>query len=328
MAVALHARIEHWPFVRPFTISRGSRNEAVTLVVELTDGRATGRGESMPYARFGEDTERALDEVEALAANGIIADREALNAELPAGAVRNALDCALWDLEARTSGTPAWKLAGLPSPGPVLTTYTISLDSPAEMARQAAGASDRPLLKIKMGGSPEAEAERLRAVRRAVPRTRLVVDANEGWTPALYAELAPVIAEAGVELVEQPFPEGEDGVLAELPHPVPLCADESCRTRAQLDRVAGLYDCINIKLDKAGGLTEAIALHHAARERGLGVFLGCMMAGSLAIAPALLLAGVADFVDLDGPLYLRHDREGGVCYEGATLHPPPAGFWG
>ena len=328
MTATIHARIEHWPLARPFAISRGVRHEATTLVVEITEDGHTGRGEAVPYPRFGETPEGTLAAVQAIAAEDTLPDRPSLAARLPAGAARNALDCALWDLESKRTGRPVWDLAGLSEPQPTFTAYTISLGEPAEMARAAAEAKDRPLLKIKLGGDPGQEASRLTAVRRAAPDARLVVDANEGWSPGTLTDLAPVLAKTRVELVEQPLPEGADAELASLHYPVPLCADESCRTRTDLARTAALYDYVNVKLDKAGGLTEALALCEEAKERELGIFLGCMLAGSLAIAPAMLLAEFADYVDLDGPLHLRLDRLNGLRVEDSLLHPPRSELWG
>ena len=287
-----------------------------------------GRGESVPYPRLGETPESVLKTVDHLHETGLPQDRMELQARLPAGSARNALDCALWDLEAKEQGVPVWMSAGLPEPRPLVTAFTISLDSPEAMGQQAAEAASRPLLKIKMGGEAEREAERLRSVRQNAPQSRLVVDANEGWSAATLHSLLPVLSETRVELLEQPLPEGSDGELQAGALSVSLCADESCRTREDLPLLAGRYDLVNVKLDKAGGLTEALALLREARARGFGIFVGCMMAGSLATAPAFLLAGVADYVDLDGPLYLKQDREGGIQAEGSLLQPPAASFWG
>ena len=328
VAARLQARIEHWPLSRPFSISRGTRTEATTLVVEIERGGIIGRGESVPYPRLGETPESALASVKGLADQGLPSGRDELQERLPAGSARNALDCAFWDLEAKTSGMPVWKAAGLPEPRPLVTAYTISLGTPEAMGRQAAEAAKRPLLKIKLGGSAEHEAERIRCVRRNAPESRLVVDANERWSHESMRSLLPVLAESGVELLEQPLPEGADEEVHTGGTSVPLCADESCRTREDLGRLAGRYRYVNVKLDKAGGLTEALALSREARIRGFGVFVGCMMAGSLATAPAFLLAATADYVDLDGPLYLKQDRPGGLRAEGSLLHPPEAGFWG
>ncbi len=328
MPVSLQAKIERWPLARPFAIARGTRTEAATLVVEIARNGVTGRGESVPYARLGETPDSALAVLSNIRAQDMPSDREELQRRMPAGSARNALDCAFWDLEAKASGTPVWKLAGLPEPKPLVTAYTISLDSPEAMGRQAEEAASRPLLKVKLGGDADREAERIRAVAKRAPKARLVVDANEGWSLDTLRGMIPVLADAGVELLEQPLPEGAEPQLETLQSPIPLCADESCRTRGDLDRVEGAYGFVNVKLDKAGGLTEALALNAEARRRGLGVFVGCMMGGSLSTAPAFLLAASADYVDLDGPLYLAKDREGGFRAEGSVLHPAEAGFWG
>ena len=246
---------------------------------------------------------------------------------LPPGAARNAVDCALWDLEAKLCGRPVWQLAGLPAPEPLVTAYTLGIDRPERMAEAARAVRDRPLLKIKLAGDG-ADLERVRAVRTAAPEARLVVDANEAWNLATYEALAPRLGELGVALLEQPFPAAEDGNLAALPHPVPVCADESCHVTADLERLRDRYDFVNIKLDKTGGLTEALALRQAARAAGFGVMVGCMVGTSLAMAPAFLVAQGADVVDLDGPLLLARDRESGIVYEGSRMLPPPASLWG
>ena len=324
----LRARIERWPLRRPFAIARGARTEAVTLAVEIERDGIVGRGESVPYSRLGETPELALASANDFAKRGLPRERGELQERLTAGCVRNALDCAYWDLEAKESGVPVWRTAGLPEPRPLTTAYTISLDSPEAMGEQAREAAGRPLLKVKLGGDPEREPERLRSVRRGAPETRLVVDANEGWSVSTMRSLLPVLVETGVELLEQPLPEGDDGEIGLANCPVPLCADESCRTRAELERLEGRYSYVNVKLDKAGGLTEALALAREARSRGFGVFVGCMLAGSLATAPAFLLAATADYVDLDGPLYLKRDRPDGFQARGSLLIPPEHGFWG
>lgn len=328
MSFALHSRIEHWPLVRPFSIARGTRTEAVTLVVELARDGCVGRGESVPYARYDESPQSVLAQVDGLHADGLELDRESLAKRLPAGAARNAIDCALWDWEAKRQGQPVWQLAGLPKPKPLTTAFTVGLGTPEEMGTAAGQAKDRPLLKVKLGGDAANEPARIRAVRKAAPDARLVVDANEGWTLETAQGMAPVLAECGVELLEQPFPAAEDSQVAKLPKTTPLCADESCHTRDGLGQIAELYQFANVKLDKAGGFTEALALCHAVKERGLGLFVGCMLAGSLATAPALLLAGLADYVDLDGPLYIKHDRFGGIRYEESLLHPASSNLWG
>ena len=325
-ARALTVGSESWPIRGVFTISRGSRTSADVVVVEIAAGDAVGRGECAPYPRYGESPLSTTRQIEAL--RGEIEDglsRAELQSRLPAGAARNAIDAALWDLEAKRSGTPAWKLAGLAQPAPLITAYTLSLDTPARMAA-AAAAAPRPLLKLKLGG--EGDVERVRAVRMSAPDSRLIVDANEAWTPEVLAIAAPAMAALGVELIEQPLPAGEDGALATLERPVPVCADESCHGEASLAGLAGRYELVNIKLDKTGGLTAALALAVEARARGFGIMLGSMLGTSLGMAPAVLMGAMAAYVDLDGPLLLDRDREPGIRYEGSVMHPPPAGLWG
>jgi L-alanine-DL-glutamate epimerase-like enolase superfamily enzyme len=306
-----------------FTISRGSRSEARVLTVRIERGGVTGRGECVPYARYGETMESAAAQIASLPPD---VTRDALQALLPPGAARNAVDCALWDLEAKDAGRRVWQIAGLPPPGPVPTAFTLSLDTPERMRQAAARNAHRPVLKIKLG-TPD-DLPRIESVRAAAPASRLIVDANEGWTPVTYARLAPHLAALGVALVEQPLPAGQDEALAALPRPVPVCADESCHTRASLPALAGHYDMVNIKLDKAGGLTEALALRDAARRMGFGVMVGCMVGTSLAMAPAVLLAQGTDIADLDGPLLLAEDRAHPLCYDLAGVHPPDAALWG
>src|SRR5262245_38533123 len=322
VALKVHARTETWPIAGTFVISRGAKREAAVVVAEVSDGTHTGRGECTPYARYGETVDGVL---EAIAAQGEVRDRAELAQRMPAGAARNAVDCALWDWEAKRTGISAARLAGLPRLHAVTTAYTISLADPGEMAK-AAAAGAMPLLKLKLGGP--GDAERMRRVRAACPETRLIVDANEAWTPEALPELMAVAAETRIETVEQPLPAGADVALAEIAHTVPVCADEALHTRAGLDDLATRYDAVNIKLDKAGGLTEALALAAAARAAGLRIMVGCMVATSLAMAPALLLAQSADWVDLDGPLLLARDRQPGLSYVGALVHPPQPALWG
>src|SRR6202521_4198389 len=322
MAAKLSARCEGWPIRGVFAISRGAKTEANVVVAEISDGAATGRGECVPYARYGESVESVIAAIEGLK-NAVAAglDRKALQAALPAGAARNAVDCALWDLEAKRTGRRAWELAGLAAPEPVVTAFTISLGAPAARG-EAAARAPYPLLKLKLGA--DGDPARLAAVRAAVPAARLIVDANEGWRPEnLEKHLA-----AGGEVVEQPLPAGADDALARIKRPVPVCADESIHHRVGLTLLAGKYDAVNIKVDKAGGLSEALALADEAAGAGFAVMVGCMVATSLAIAPALLLAGSAAFVDLDGPLLLARDRPDGLRYEGARVFPPAAALWG
>ncbi|MEA2935749.1 MAG: L-Ala-D/L-Glu epimerase [Variibacter sp.] len=327
MPIKLSVEIAGFPIAGTFTISRGSRTEATVVVVTLVDGHAFGRGECVPYARYGETADSvvaALTELTQEIASGL--DRHALQTRLPAGAARNALDCAFWDLEAKRSGKRVHELAGLPVPRDLLTAYTISLGSPEVMAVAARDAAARPLLKLKLGG--EGDPERLAAVRAAAPASELIVDANEAWRPDQLVGHLQACAAAGVTLVEQPLPTGNDDALALVPHPVPVCADESVHDRASLGSLRGKYDAINIKLDKAGGLTEALALAQEAERLDFRIMVGCMVSTSLAIAPAVLVAQRAQVVDLDGPLLLARDRPDGITYSGSVLHPPAAALWG
>jgi L-alanine-DL-glutamate epimerase-like enolase superfamily enzyme len=314
---------ETFPLRAAFTISRGSRTEAQVLTVTVARGGATGRGECVPYARYGESVGSVAAQIRALPPD---IDRAALQAALPPGAARNAVDCALWDLEAKLARRRVWELAGLPAPGPVVTAYTLSLDAPERMEAAARAHAHRPLLKIKLG-TPD-DMPRLEAVRRGAPAARLIVDANEGWTAEIYAELAPHLRRLGVEMVEQPLPAGQDQALAEIARPLPVCADESCHDRGSLPALAGKYDMVNVKLDKTGGLTEALALAAAARTAGFGVMVGCMVGTSLAMAPAVLVAQGAAIVDLDGPLLLARDRDPPLRYDAAGVHPPVPALWG
>jgi L-alanine-DL-glutamate epimerase-like enolase superfamily enzyme len=327
MATLLTVRVERWPIAGRFVISRGARSEAVVVVAELADGAARGRGECVPYPRYGETVESVVAAIEAFrqpVAGGL--DRAALQAALPPGAARNALDCALWDLDAKRRGRRVHALLGLAPPRPLTTAYTISLGSPEAMAEAAAKAAARPLLKIKLGGS--GDPARLAAVRRAAPSSELIVDANEAWTKADLEENFAACAAAGVRLIEQPLPAGDDAALAGLARPVRVCADESVHDRASLPRLVGRYDAVNIKLDKTGGLSEALALRDDAERLGFAVMVGCMVATSLAMAPALLVAQRAEFVDLDGPLLLARDRPDGLRYEASLVHPPAFELWG
>jgi L-alanine-DL-glutamate epimerase-like enolase superfamily enzyme len=323
----LAARIEHWPIAGSFTISRGAKTEAVTVVAEVSRDGLTGRGECVPYPRYGETPEAtlaALQAMQAPVARGL--DRQALQAAMPAGAARNALDCALLDLEAKASGQRIWSLLGRPAPRPCTTAYTISLGSPEAMAAATAKAAHRPLLKIKLGG--DGDGMRIAAVRKAAPESELIVDANEAWTADSLERNLADCAQAGVTLVEQPLPAGQDAALARIRRPVAVCADESVHDRASLDGLRERYDAVNIKLDKAGGLTEALVMADAAQALGFQIMIGCMVATSLAMAPAMLLAPQARFVDLDGPLLLARDRDGGLRYDGSLVYPPEAALWG
>lgn len=314
---------ERFRLAEAFTISRGSRTEARVLTVRVTEGGVTGRGECVPYARYGESLDSVTAEIEGLP---LPLTRERLQELLFAGAARNALDCALWDLEAKQAGKRVWELAGLPAPGPLVTAFTLSLDTPAKMEAAAARNAHRPLLKIKLGA--EGDMPRLEAVRRGAPHARIIVDANEGWTAEVYEDLAPHLVRLGVSLVEQPLPAGADEILAEIARPLPVCADESCHDRASLPDLAGKYDFVNIKLDKTGGLTEALALRGVAHAQGYGIMVGCMVGSSLAMAPAVIVAQAAAVVDLDGPLLLAEDRPHPLRYDAAGVHPPDRELWG
>ncbi|GAB4266832.1 MAG: dipeptide epimerase [Pararhodobacter sp.] len=306
-----------------FTISRGSRTEAKVLTVRIERDGLVGWGECVPYARYGETLESVTAQIEGLP-GGI--DRKALQAALPAGAARNAVDCALWDLEAKRAGKRVWQLAGLSAPGPRTTCFTLSLDTPEKMRAAAARNAHRPVLKIKLG-TPD-DMARLEAVRAGAPGARIVVDANEGWSAEVYSDLAPHLLRLGVEMVEQPLPAGQDDLLAEIARPLPVCADESCHDRASLPALRGKYDMVNIKLDKAGGLTEALALRDAARAEGYRVMVGCMVGTSLAMAPAVLVAQGAEVTDLDGPLLLAEDRDCPLVFDAEGVHPSEPGLWG
>ena len=328
--VTLDVTVEAFPLANPFTISRGTRTEATVVVARLGDGTHEGYGECVPYARYGETVEGVCDTIRAQAdALGGGMDRAALGEALPNGAARNALDCALWDLEAKRAGRRAWEIAGLDEPGPLATVLTISLAEPAAMEAAAKDAvrDGRTLLKVKLGGRDGGDAERMEAVRAAAPGATLIVDANEGWRADELDRYLAAAREARVAMVEQPLPAGEDAALDGIEAGVPLGADESAHTRADLDRLA-MYDVVNVKLDKAGGLTEALAMAREAEARGFALMVGCMMATSLAMAPATLPAQAARFVDLDGPLWMARDRRPGLRYEGERVWPPEAEVWG
>ena len=310
-----------------FRISRGARTETPTIVAEIEEAGEVGTAECVPYPRYGESHESVTAEIESVRAaiEGRLS-RAALQDALPAGAARNALDCALWDLEAKQSGKRAWEVAGIEPPPPVTSAMTLSLDTPESMAEAARAAANLPLLKLKVTG--EGDLERVTAVRDGAPNSRLIVDANEGWRPEMLDSLLPALVELGVEMVEQPLPAESDDALLGREFAIPVCADEACHTRADLDRLQGRYSMINVKLDKCGGLSEALALVREARARGFRVMVGCMVGSSLAMAPAMLLTPFADYVDLDGPLLLARDCEPGLRYDGTTVHPPEAGLWG
>ncbi len=327
MSRTLNAGAESWPIAGGFTISRGTKTEARVVAVEICDAVARGRGECVPYARYGETVDSVIAEIEEqrpfVEAGG---DRFALRDRMKAGAARNAIDCALLDIEAKRKGVAAWRLLDLPQPEPLLTAYTISLGTPEKMAADAARAAARPLLKVKLGGNNDPAA--IAAVRRGAPEARLIVDANEGWTADTLAENLDACADAGVELIEQPLPADDDTALKDRDGRVTVCADESVHTAGDLAALADRYDAVNIKLDKAGGMTEARAMLDVAADNGLKIMIGCMLATSLAMAPACLLAGRADYVDLDGPLLLSRDRVPGLVYYGSMIEPPRRELWG
>lgn len=323
MTLRLEAAAETWPLAESFTISRGSKRDAHVVVAQVSDGKVTGRGECVPYGRYGESVESVLAQLRTAAAGDIRDERR----RLPAGAARNALDCALWDFDAKSTGRNAADLAGIPAQAVVATCYTISLAAPAAMAARARDVAHLTLLKLKLGGG-NLDAERMRAVRAARPDARLVADANEAWSEADLAPLLQVAADAGIELIEQPLPVHADLALRSVPHSVPVCADESVHTTADLDRIRDRYEAVNIKLDKAGGLTEALRMQQRAQRLGLRVMVGCMVGTSLAMAPALLLAQAADWVDLDGPLLLARDRSPGLDIRDGMIQPAPPTLWG
>jgi L-alanine-DL-glutamate epimerase-like enolase superfamily enzyme len=327
LTLHVESRMESWPIAGSFTISRGAKREAVTVVAEVSQDGVTGRGECVPYPRYGETPEAALETLRAVAdaiAGGLT--REALQSAMPPGAARNALDCALIDLAAKRASQRAWTVLGQSEPKACITAYTISLGTPEAMTEATAKAAHRPLLKIKLGG--ESDPARIAAVRRAAPKSELIVDANEAWTAENLEQNLNACAEAGVTLVEQPLPAGRDDVLGRIKRPIAVCADESVHDRKSLDGLRERYDAVNIKLDKAGGLTEALAMADAARALGFDIMVGCMVATSLSMAPAMLLTPLARFVDLDGPLLLARDRDHGLRYDGSLVYPPDATLWG
>ncbi|MEO0820914.1 MAG: N-acetyl-D-Glu racemase DgcA [Pseudomonadota bacterium] len=333
MALTLAVETKRFKLREAFTISRGTRTEVTVVEARLSDGTHEGRGECVPYPRYGESPESVVSAIEGMReqiAGGLV--RVALQSALPAGAARNALDLAFWDLEAKQAGLRVWQLDAYKAlggwiPGPIHTAYTLSLDTPAAMGKAAAANAQRPILKIKLGGGAE-DIDRLKAVRAGAPDTRLVVDANEGWQVLDYGNNVLKLKNLGVEVIEQPVPAKADAPLAKLSRPVPLCADESCHDRATLPQVAGKYDMINIKLDKAGGLTEALELRRAGEAEGFRIMVGCMMSTSLGVAPAVLLAAGTALVDLDPPMLLAEDRDPALVVDEAGIHPPEPALWG
>jgi L-Ala-D/L-Glu epimerase len=322
----IDAKEEVWPLKEVFRISRGSCTEVRVVVVTVNDGENSGRGEGVPIARYNQTIDSVLAEIQSIKSENNL-ERIAIQKLLPAGAARNALDCALWDLEAKRSGKRVWERANVPLVSEVETSFTISLDTPDKMAAAAQAAANCPLLKLKLGGD-DPDLARVEAVREAAPMARLLVDANESWSPEHYRKIAPALKELGIELIEQPFPANTDEVLEALDHPVPVCADESCHTTADLARLRKRYEMINVKLDKTGGLTEAVRLCENARQGGFKLLIGCMVCTSLGIAPARLLANATDYVDLDGPLLLARDREHPLVYENGRIGIPPRELWG
>jgi len=328
MKRSLTVEVERFPIAGTFRIARGAKTEAVVVVCTIRNGAFSGRGECVPYPRYGETVESVAAQIHEIAdaiANGLT--RQELAESFPAGAARNAVDCALWDLEAKMQDRRVFQLIGQNTPQPLVTTQTISLGTPEEMAREAQRHSSRPVLKFKVG-MPEGDAERIEAVRTAAPNSQLILDANEGWTESNLEENLSIASSFGVALVEQPLPAGKDAILATVSHSVPLCADESLHTRSDLADLRGRYDAVNIKLDKTGGLSEALLLKAEAERLGFSIMVGCMVGSSLAMAPAFLVAQGAQFVDLDGPLLLAKDRKPGLLYEGALVHPPESELWG
>jgi L-Ala-D/L-Glu epimerase len=322
----IEATEEIFPLNHPFRISRGSRTEACVVTVNINDAQYAGRGEGVPISRYNQSADSVLRQIKSIARVGNL-DRDKLPKLLPAGAARNALDCALWDLEAKRSSKRAWELANIPITDEVATSFTISLDTPATMADAAAAARELPILKLKLCGD-DGDLARVEAVGAAAPKARLLIDANESWSPRHYRNIAPALKELGVELIEQPFPANADDVLETLAHPIPVCADESCHTTADLPRLKNRYEAINIKLDKTGGLTEALQLYQRARENNFKILIGCMVCTSLSIAPARLLASNAEWVDLDGPLLLARDRDHGLPYQNGRIGVPARELWG
>jgi L-alanine-DL-glutamate epimerase-like enolase superfamily enzyme len=322
----IEAREEIFPLNHPFRISRGSRTEAHVMLITVSHGQYVGRGEGVPIARYNQSATTVLAQIESIRRVRDL-NRDNLQQLLPPGAARNALDCALWDLEAKRSGKRVWELANIPPLDHVETSFTISLNTPERMADAAAAAAELPLLKLKLGGD-DADLARIERVHSAAPKARLLIDANESWSPRHYRRIVPALKELGVELIEQPFPSDADDVLQTLDHPIPICADESCHTTGDLHRLKNRYEVINVKLDKTGGLSEALQLCHRTRENGFKLLIGCMVCTSLSIAPARLLASTADWVDLDGPLLLARDRDHPVPYESGTIGIPARELWG
>ena len=322
----LRVNEQSWPLDKPFRIARGTRTEARVVIVTVTDGKYTGRGEATPIARYDQSVASVSAQIESMKSESNL-DRQQIQKLLPAGAARNALDCALWDLQAKTSGKRTWELANIPVVDAVETAFTISLDTPERMAATARAYTGMPILKLKLAGD-DLDLPRVEAVRKEAPVARLLIDANESWSPLHYRHIVSALCELRVELIEQPFPADADDILETLDHPVPVCADESCHTTADLPRLVNRYEAINVKLDKTGGLTEALLLSTSARRSGFKILVGCMVCTSLGIAPARILASGADWLDLDGPLLLAGDRHHGLPYQNGKIGLPSRELWG
>jgi L-alanine-DL-glutamate epimerase-like enolase superfamily enzyme len=322
----IKAREETWPLKQLFRISRGSRTEAQIVVVKVQDGAHAGCAECVPLARYNQSVASVLAQIESIQDKKDF-NRQILQQLMPPGAARNALDCALWDLEAKASGKRVWEIADIPIAAEIETSFTISLDTPEKMAAAATANRNLPILKLKLGGDVD-DLARVQAVRGVVPSVRLLIDANESWTAEHYREIVPALKQSGIELIEQPFPANADEVLEILDHPIPVCADESCHTTADLQRLTNRYEAANVKLDKTGGLTEALRLCERAREKGFKILIGCMVCTSLGIAPARLMAATAQWIDLDGPLLIGRDRDHAIPYENGRIGLPPRELWG
>lgn len=320
------AHEQSWPLDKAFRTARGPSNEARVVVVTVSNGQCVGRGEAAPIRRYNESPSSVVDQIKSIE-NTAALDRSKLQKLWPANSARNALDCALWDLESKILGKRIWELTNIPLRQEVVTAFTISLDTPAAMHSAAKANPNVPILKLKLGGD-DLDLPRVEAVRTAAPSARLLIDANESWSPAHYRNVVPALKQLGVELIEQPFPADWDEILTTLDHPIPVCADESCHTSADLPRLTNRYEMLNVKLDKTGGLTEALLLIEAARKAGFKLLIGCMVCTSLGIAPARLLASVADYADLDGPLLLAGDRHHGLQYQDCRVGIPSRQLWG
>jgi len=324
--LTIEAREEIWPLKGPFRISRGSRTEAQVVFVTVSDGEHTGRSECVPIKRYGQTVQSVIAQIDSIRRENNL-DRQRLQKLLPASAARNALDCALWDLESKISSKRVWELANIPVISEVVTSFTISLDTPKKMGAAAKASSTSPILKLKLGGD-SSDLASVKAAREAAPSSRLIIDANESWSAEHYEEIVPALKKLGIELIEQPFPADADEVLESLDHPIPVCADESCHTTTDLPRLTNRYETINVKLDKTGGLTEALRLCENARQSGFKLLIGCMVCTSLGISPARLLATFAEWIDLDGPLLLARDGDHGLTYRNGKLGLPSRDLWG